>query len=110
MVPRRVPAGSTGNHPTGGTVIRGAVVLAAVLALIAPATAAASSKPGVTVGAESNRTFNSVIVNARIDPNNAETTYFIRWGLTKLYGAETAPQSAGSGGAPLVVSIGLAGL
>jgi hypothetical protein len=91
-------------------VIRGAVVLAAALALIAPATAAASSKPGVSVSAESNRTFNSVIVNAKIDPNNAETTYFIRWGLTKLYGSETPHQSAGSGGAPRAVSIGLTGL
>ena len=90
--------------------IRGAVVLAAVLALIAPAAASASSKPGVSVRAESNVTFNSALVNAGIDPNQAETTFFIRWGLTKLYGAETAHQSAGAGNARLAVTIPLSGL
>ncbi len=66
---------------------RGAVVvLAAAVALIAPATASAAA-PGVAVRAESNVTFNSVFVNARIDPNNIRTTYFVRFGLTKLYGA-----------------------
>ena len=89
---------------------RGAVVLAAVLALIAPAAASASSKPGVEVLAESNLTFNSVIVNARVDPNNADTTFFVQYGLTRLYGAETARQAAGSGADPRRVSIGVTGL
>ena len=89
---------------------RGAVVvLAAAVALIAPATASAAA-PGVAVRAESNVTFNSVFVNARIDPNNIRTTYFVRFGLTKLYGLETAHQEAGSGGAPRDVSIPLTGL
>jgi len=91
-------------------VFRGAVVvLAAAVALIAPATASAAA-PGVAVRAESNVTFNSVFVNARIDPNNIRTTYFVRFGLTKLYGLETAHQEAGSGGAPRDVSIPLTGL
>ena len=89
--------------------IRGAVVLAAVLALVAPATASAAA-PGVSVRAESNVTFNSAFINARIDPNNVRTTYFVRFGLTKLYGLETAHQEAGSGGAPRDVSIALTGL
>ena len=89
---------------------RGAVVvLAAAVALIAPATASAAA-PGVAVRAESNVTFNSAILNASVDPNKLETTYFIRWGLTKLYGGETARQSAGSGGAPVAVSIPFTGL
>ena len=57
--------------------IRGAVVLAAVLALVAPATASAAA-PGVAVRAESHITFNSAFVNARIDPNNIRTTFFVR--------------------------------
>jgi hypothetical protein len=81
-----------------------------VLALLAPATAAASSKPGVSVSAPSNITPNSVLINAKIDPNNAETTYFVRYGLTTLYGSETAHASAGSGGSAKVVSIPLTGL
>ena len=100
----------TGNHSTGGIVSRGAVVLAAVLALIAPATAAASSKPGVSVSAPSNITPDSVLINAKIDANNAETTYFVRYGLTTLYGLETPHVSAGSGGAPKAVTIALTGL
>jgi hypothetical protein len=81
-----------------------------VLALIAPAVASASSKPGVSVLAESNLTFNSVLVNARIDPNEAETTYFVQIGLTKLYGVNTGSESAGSGAGPRRVSIPVAGL
>ena len=89
---------------------RGAVVvLAAAVALIAPATASAAA-PGVSVRAESNVTSNSAFVNASIDPNNIRTTYFVRFGLTKLYGLETAHQEAGSGGAPREVSIALTGL
>ena len=53
MVPRRVQSGRTGIHSMGGTVTRGAVVLATVLALIAPAAASASSKPGVDVPEQS---------------------------------------------------------
>ena len=89
---------------------RGAVVLATVLALIAPAAASASSKPGVDVLAESNLTFDSVLVNARVDPNEAETTYFVQIGLTKLYGVNTAAASAGSGADPRRVSIPVGGL
>ena len=89
---------------------RGAVVLAAVLALIAPAAASASSKPGVEVLAESNLTFNSVLVNARVDPNKAETTYFVQFGLTRLYGLESGRQSAGAGADPRRVTIPLTGL
>ena len=89
---------------------RGAVVLAAVLALIAPAAASASSKPGVDVLAESNLTFDGVLVNARVDPNEAETTYFVQIGLTKLYGVNTAAASAGSGADPRRVSIPVGGL
>ncbi len=89
---------------------RGAVVLAAVLALIAPAAASASSKPGVNVLAESNLTFNSVLVNARVDPNDAETDFFVQIGLTKLYGVTTAAAPAGSGSDPRRVSIPLTGL
>ena len=76
---------------------RGAVVvLGAVVALIAPATASAAA-PGVSVRAESNITFNSAFVNARIDPNNVRTTYFVRYGLTKLYGAGDHAPGGGVG-------------
>jgi hypothetical protein len=81
-----------------------------VLALLAPATAAASSKPGVSVSAPSNVTADSVLINAKIDPNQAETTYFVRYGLTTLYGTDTAAVSAGAGGAPKAVTIPLTGL
>jgi hypothetical protein len=80
-----------------------------VVALMAPATASAAA-PGVSVRAESNVTFNSAILNASVDPNKQETTYFVRWGLTKLYGGETAHQSAGAGAAPVAVSIPFSGL
>jgi hypothetical protein len=84
-------------------------VLVAVLALVAPATASAAA-PGVSVRAESNITFNSALVNARIDPNNIRTTFFVRYGPTKLYGSQTTAQEAGSGGAPRGFTIPLTGL
>ena len=89
---------------------RGAVVLATALALIAPAAAAASSKPGVSVSAPSNLAPDSVLINAKIDPNRAETTYFVRYGTTTLYGIDTGAASAGSGPAPVSVTIPLTGL
>ena len=88
---------------------RGATLIALLAALLVPA-AAAAAPPVVTTGAPSNVAADSVIVGGKVDPNGVETTYYFEYGPTTLYGAQSAPTSAGSGGAPINVSVGLIGL
>jgi hypothetical protein len=80
------------------------------VALLAPAAASAASKPGVRTGGVSNVTFNSATLNGRVDPNKADTTYFFRYGTTRVFTTDTAPAAAGSGADPARVSTAVAGL
>jgi hypothetical protein len=57
-----------------------------------------------------NITPTSATLNGIVDPNDAETTYFFRYGTTTLYGAETPATSAGAGRNPIVVSVPISGL
>jgi hypothetical protein len=90
--------------------LKATMLVAVALALIAPATASAASKPGVRTGGASNVTFNSATLNGRVDPNNADTTYFFQYGTTSLFGTDTAVTPAGSGANGVAVSVPIAGL
>jgi hypothetical protein len=90
--------------------LRGTMLVAAALALLAPATASAASKPGVRTGGAVNVTPGSATLNGRVDPNNAETTYFFQVGTTSLYGASTPPTPAGAGRNATAVSAPVTGL
>jgi hypothetical protein len=89
--------------------VRTMLVFVAV-ALLAPAAASAASKPGVRTGGAASITMNSATLNGRVDPNNAETTYFFQYGTTSLFGTNTAAASAGSGANGLAVSVPISGL
>ncbi len=90
--------------------LRGTMLIALALALVAPAAASAASKPDVRTGAAASITPTTATLNGRVDPNDAETTYFFRYGTTSLYGTNTAPLSAGSGTSAVAVSVPVAGL
>jgi len=90
--------------------LRGTILIALALVLVAPAAASAASKPGVTTGAAASVTPTTATLNGRVDPNNADTTYFFQYGTTSLYGATTAETPAGSGANPSAVSVPITGL
>ena len=90
--------------------LRGTMLIAVALALLAPAAASAASKPGVRTGAAASITPTTATLNGRVDPNNAETTYFFQYGTTSLYGTNTAATPAGSGANAAHVSVPIAGL
>src|SRR5918911_1986644 len=99
------------NVSTGGsTLLRMTMTFAVALALLAPAAASAASKPAVRTGGVSNLTFNSATLNGRVDPNDAETTYFFRFGTTRVFTADTAMTSVGSGDGFTRVSVAIGGL
>jgi hypothetical protein len=91
-------------------VLRGTLLVAVALALVAPAAASAASKPGVRTGAAASVTPTTATLNGRVDPNNAATTYFFQYGTTSLYGSTTAPNPAGSGADGVAVSVPISGL
>lgn len=90
--------------------LRGTMLVAVALALLAPAAASAASKPDARTGGAANITPSSANLNGRVDPNQAETTYFFQIGTTSLYGVNTAVTAAGAGANPSGVSVPVAGL
>jgi hypothetical protein len=97
--------------PRRSTAFRTAALTALALSLALPAFAsAASTKPTVVTGAAANITPATASVLGKVTPNGAETTYLFRYGLTTLYGAETAPLNAGSGTAAQTVLAALTNL
>ena len=70
----RSPAARTHSSASQRCVTMLFVVLPALL--LAPA-AAQAARPGATTGGASNVTFNSAALGGRVDPNGAETTYFV---------------------------------
>jgi hypothetical protein len=89
--------------------IRGAMVMGLVLALLAPATASAA-RPGVTTGGASSVQPTGATLNARVDANGKAATYFFQIGTTRIYGANTAETPAGAGRRPIAVSVPVTGL
>jgi hypothetical protein len=89
--------------------IRGAMVMGLVLALLVPATASAA-RPDVRTGAASSVQPTGVTLNARVDANGKATNYFFQIGTTRIYGTNTAETPAGAGRRPIAVSVPVTGL
>lgn len=52
----------------------------------------------------------SATFNATVDPEGAETTYYIEWGKSTAYGSKSEEVSAGAGRDPVNISIPISGL
>jgi hypothetical protein len=83
---------------------RGAMLIASVLALAAPA-AASAAKPAATTGGAASVAQTTATLNGRVDANGEATTYFFQIGATRVYSATTAEASAGAGPNPVGVSV-----
>jgi hypothetical protein len=88
---------------------RGAILIAVLAVLAAPAVASAA-KPAATTGGAASVAQSTATLNGRVDPNGKATTYFFQIGTTRLYGAQTAETSAGAGANPVAVSAPVTGL
>jgi phosphodiesterase/alkaline phosphatase D-like protein len=66
--------------------------------------------PAATTGAASAIGPTAATANGTVDPNGAETTWYVEYGTTTTYGLRTADKSAGTGTAATAVSVQLTGL
>ena len=81
-------------------------VAVALAGMLVPAAASAQArKPVPTTGGASSVTESTVVLNGAVNPRGAETRYFFQFGLTRLYGATSAPLSVGAGNARRRVSV-----
>jgi len=79
-------------------IARAALVSVAVLAAFTASSASAAvSKPKVATGAVKHVRGTSGELQATVNPNGLETTYFFEFGPTVAYGSTTKPESAGKG-------------
>jgi hypothetical protein len=87
-----------------------ALAAQAAAALALATGALALSAPAVTTGSAHSVSFSSALITGSVNPNGSEAFYYVQYGQTKAYGAQTAPARAGSGTQKVSVSIALAGL
>lgn len=80
----------------------------AVLALAGSADAA--SAPAVTTGSAHSVTYSTAVISGSVDPNGAETFYYVQYGPTKAYGAQSAIARLGAGTHKVSVSVSLGDL
>ncbi len=78
------------------------------LALAAPAGAA--GPPSATTGSAHAVTYQSATLTGTVHPNGVDTSYYFQYGLTRLYGGQTAIANAGSGAGAVGVSLPAGGL
>lgn len=88
--------------------LAGAVVSAAMLAVVGGAGAA--SAPSVVTGAASNIGPSSATVAGTVNPNGQATSWYLEYGTSVGYGSKSAEKSAGSGTVVVDVSVTLTGL
>jgi hypothetical protein len=84
--------------------------IAALAVLALAPSAGAVSPPAATTGSAHSVTFNSALIGGSVNPNGAETFYYVQYGPTKSYGAQSAIARLGSGTHTVAVSVALSGL
>jgi hypothetical protein len=87
-----------------------ALALSAQAALALAASAHALSLPAVATGPAHAVTYASALITGSVNPNGSETSYYVQYGQTKAYGAQTAIGRAGAGTHAVPVSVPLGGL
>jgi hypothetical protein len=80
--------------------IRGVLTAAVVVGALAAPAAALAAAPEVTTGRATAIVQNGATLHGTVDPNGTATLYFFQIGPTRLYGGNTAVQSAGKGNKP----------
>ncbi len=68
------------------------------------------SAPQAYTDSATGITYNSAVLNGRINPNNSQTSYYFEYGTNSSFGYTTGFQSAGSGNSLIFVSSYVSGL
>src|ERR1700726_1346651 len=89
---------------------------AAVLMIVGASVLAAApgawalTKPTVATGGTHSVSYASAVVSGSVNPNGRETYYYVQYGQTAAYGAQTGIVQAGAGTPTPNVSVALGGL
>jgi hypothetical protein len=78
------------------------------LALAGPALAAGT--PAAATGGASSVSYGSAVLSGKLNPNGSDTSYYFQFGLTRIYGSQTAIADAGAGTHSLDVALPITGL
>ncbi len=81
-----------------------------LLAAIVSAVIAQAAAPVVETGPAGSITAGGAVVSGTVDPQGSPTTYQVEYGTSASYGLRTPVQDAGTGDAPVPVSVPLTGL
>jgi hypothetical protein len=87
-----------------------AVLVAAALICVAPASALAAGKPVAKTGAASGISPEAATLAGSVNPNGHVTSWYFQYGKTTKYGRRTTAVDAGSGTKRVPVSAGVSGL
>jgi hypothetical protein len=93
----------------GGLV--GSVLVCAALALAVGAqTASAASRPTAFTGEATEVAYTSATLRGVVNPGNQPTSYYVQYGTSAAYGAQTPVTLAGAGTQSIHVAVALSGL
>jgi hypothetical protein len=87
-----------------------ALAICAQAALVLASSAHAAIAPKVNTGPAHQVTYSSAVITGSVNPNGSETYYYVQYGPTRAYGAQSAIGRAGSGTHGVAVSVPLGGL
>jgi hypothetical protein len=113
--PSRLRSAHAGEHRSAPRAIRrraGAAIAGAAIAAVvfAGAAQAAAPAPTASTGKASQVSFGSAVLTGSVNPRGTDTSYYFQYGLTKVYGAQSAIADAGAGTHSLPVALAIAGL
>jgi hypothetical protein len=85
-------------------------IIAGLALLALPQAASALALPGVSTGAATGVSYGSATLTGSVNPHGSNTSYYLQYGPTKAYGAQTALADAGAGTAAVKVAVPVIGL
>jgi hypothetical protein len=98
------------GHRRGWRALAPLLALSAASLILAAPAQAAVSRPAVSTGGARNVTFDSALLDGAVNPNGSNTSYYFQYGLSRLYGGQTAIADAGAGTRQVKVALGISGL
>jgi hypothetical protein len=107
--------GTRGHITRRGALIATLSAIAAILAMATSATSATTKAPRakkvqVSTGMATHVLNSSALLNAAINPNGTQTSYYFQWGPTTAYGSQTPTVVVGDGTTRLKVGQLISGL
>jgi hypothetical protein len=102
--------GEQGRWTRRMTVVLSSTAALSLVAMALSASAQAVTRPAVSTGGAKEVSYGSATLTGSLNPNGGDTSYYFQYGLTRLFGGQTAIADAGAGTHRVSVRLAITGL